>query len=302
MTRPTAHVMCGIPASGKSEFARALPALRFNLDDIRKMMGFGSGEGQGWTREREDVAIAAMIAGAKAALESGQDVCLDNTHISPSLPRRYRKEFSPIGVDWEVHSFWGVSVDECIRRDAERGEPVGEAVIRRMAKQLDENKWRLTEKWLKVPEYPKPEPYVAHTVLTPAYICDVDGTVALNTGTRSPYDWSRVGEDEPNVAVVRVLKRLEKKARIIFMSGRDEECRATTVTWLVGQMPWLSTIDLFMRPQGDTRPDWVVKAELFDAHVRDQYNVLGVFDDRDQVVRMWREMGLTVLQVADGNF
>lgn len=29
---------------------------------------------------------------------------------------------------------------------------------------------------------------------------------------------------------------------------------------------------------------------------------LGVFDDRRQVVRMWRELGLTVFQVAEGDF
>jgi len=38
-----------------------------------------------------------------------------------------------------------------------------------------------------------------------------------------------------------------------------------------------------MRPQGDMRKDSIVKRELFDAHICDQYNVLFVLDDRDQL-------------------
>ena len=59
---------------------------------------------------------------------------------------------------------------------------------------------------------------------------------------------------------------------------------------------------LFMRASGDTRKDEIVKLELFDAHVRGKYDVRLVLDDRDRVVRMWRSIGLTCLQVADGEF
>jgi hypothetical protein len=60
---------------------------------------------------------------------------------------------------------------------------------------------------------------------------------------------------------------------------------------------------LLMRPVGDKRPASVVKAELFDAHVRKHYNVLGVFDDRDQVVNeCWRAMGIRTYQVALGAY
>jgi len=60
--------------------------------------------------------------------------------------------------------------------------------------------------------------------------------------------------------------------------------------------------ELFMRPEGDMRPDNIVKAELFDTYVRDNYDVQFVIDDRDQVVDMWRRMGLACLQVAPGDF
>ena len=35
-----------------------------------------------------------------------------------------------------------------------------------------------------------------------------------------------------------------------------------------------------MRSAGDKREDSIVKSELFDAHVRDKYNVQFVLDDR----------------------
>lgn len=57
-----------------------------------------------------------------------------------------------------------------------------------------------------------------------------------------------------------------------------------------------------MRPAGDHRRDAIVKRELFDLHIRHQYRVTHVLDDRTQVVQMWRALGLTCLQVADGDF
>ena len=57
-----------------------------------------------------------------------------------------------------------------------------------------------------------------------------------------------------------------------------------------------------MRKNGDYRPDWEAKLELFNEHVRDRYNILAAFDDRNQVVKLWRQLGITTFQVADGNF
>lgn len=73
------------------------------------------------------------------------------------------------------------------------------------------------------------------------------------------------------------------------------------MAWL--QKYFLDPHYLFMRATGDNRRDDIVKRELFDAHIRDHFNVRYVLDDRDRVVKMWRnELGLTVLQVAEGNF
>ncbi len=135
----------------------------------------------------------------------------------------------------------------------------------------------------------------------PAYLVDLDGTMCL-MGDRSPYDETRVGSDLVNEPVRQVVYALAAIGnRIIFMSGRKETCRPETEAWLREHYA-LTYEGLFMRAAGDGRKDWVVKGELFDAHVRGRYDVRGVFDDRNQVVGMWRSIGLTVFQVAPGDF
>jgi hypothetical protein len=57
-----------------------------------------------------------------------------------------------------------------------------------------------------------------------------------------------------------------------------------------------------MRARGDGRPDEIVKKELYRKRVAPRWKVTAVLDDRDKVVRMWRRIGLTVLQVAEGDF
>jgi hypothetical protein len=57
-----------------------------------------------------------------------------------------------------------------------------------------------------------------------------------------------------------------------------------------------------MRKTDDNRKDCIVKKEIYETFIKDKYNVLFVMDDRNQVVNMWREQGLTCFQVADGNF
>lgn len=135
-----------------------------------------------------------------------------------------------------------------------------------------------------------------------AVLVDIDGTLALRTGDRSPYDWDRVGEDEPNPPVIELVRviRAAGQHRIILMSGRDESCRWQTEMWLdAQQVPY---DELYMRTEKDNRKDSIVKEELHRKHVEGRYDVAWVVDDRQQVVQMWRSLGLTVFQCAEGDF
>lgn len=148
-------------------------------------------------------------------------------------------------------------------------------------------------------------PYIPDTSLPKAIIVDIDGTVTLR-GDREPYDWDKVGEDLPNQPVIDVIRALwahygiyKDGLVIIFMSGRPEQCRKQTELWLDANigLPY----QLHMRPDGDFRMDWIVKAELF-SRIRDMFHFLSSWDDRDQMVRYWRRLGLQCFQVSDGNY
>jgi hypothetical protein len=141
----------------------------------------------------------------------------------------------------------------------------------------------------------------------PAYIIDIDGTVALRAttpGARGPYDWARVDEDLPNIPLIDILKALHAQdphTQFLFTSGRSEVCFGDTVEWL--RAHGLPVHTIYMRPLGDGRPDYELKSWIYRESIAPYFRVLAVFDDRNSVVSMWRyEYGLTVLQVAEGDF
>lgn len=137
--------------------------------------------------------------------------------------------------------------------------------------------------------------------LAPAIICDLDGTLA-KIGSRSPYDASKCELDCLNRPVYRIIRLFHDTElyQIIYLSGREEKAREPTNRWLKANN--CPPGPLHMRTTWDYRKDVIVKKELYDAHVKGKYEVLFCLDDRDQVVGLWREMGLTCLQVDYGNF
>jgi predicted kinase len=291
----------GLPASGKTTFARELQpgVVRVNRDDLRRML-----HGRRlFTQWAEAQVTHAQRATVEALLRARADVVVDDTNLRARTVREWADLAATFHASFEVHDFTDVPLDECLRRDAGRPEDdrVGDEVIRRLHSRYLAGKTLP----LPVPSVRPGGPAVVHHAAPPeapeVVLVDIDGTVALMNG-RSPYDWRRVGEDLPNPAVIAAVRAMHAAGHgIVFCSGRDAVCRAETEAWLerhVG-VPYLA---LYMRPQGDSRKDSIVKREIFDTEIRDRYEVLGVFDDRQQVVRMWRSLGLTVFQVAEGNF
>lgn len=306
----TLWITRGLPASGKSTWARKQLAnrelgsiVRLNRDDLRRM-GLDPDYRQPVYAAEQRVS-AMRDASLSALLSTGCDVIVDDT----SLRAKYVRELMTIarraGAGVEFVDFTDVPLEECIRRDATRVgvEHVGEAVIRKMHRQFLA---QLHGNPLPIPGLTETDaevarPYVAPDAAEWCVLADLDGTLALLD--RSPYDETCVLNDRPNEAVVYALQALiETGLRPVFMSGRTEACRADTETWLRKHVLDVSAVELHMRAIGDTRPDQVVKLELFDRYVRDRYNVRMVFDDRNSVVALWRSLGLTCLQVADGDF
>lgn len=136
-------------------------------------------------------------------------------------------------------------------------------------------------------------------------IFDIDGTVALR-GDRDPHDLTRVGEDTPNAPVMSIAKLLAfgvlfsiDVASIVFTTGRQAKAKQQTEMWLDHHFGFEYT--LMMRADSDGRPDHVVKDEMRQM-IEARYEIVCVFDDRDQVVKMWRANNIACFQVAPGDF
>jgi|KBSSwiStaDraftv2_1062776.scaffolds.fasta_scaffold258128_2 predicted kinase len=291
----TLTITRGLPGSGKTTWAKAQPrSVRVNRDELRRMMHGG------WTGDspEEMQVTVAHRAAIEALLRKGIDVICDDTNLRARVVRELAELAEECGASVLLKDFTHVSLETCLERDAARaeGERVGEAVIRRMYERYLAGKRQLTL----APSVPANK-YVPDSTLPDAILVDLDGTVAL-MGSRNPYDSKNVHLDRPNPPVIRAVRAMyEAGHTIIYCSGRPEESREATQAWLdrhVG-VPYAA---LHMRKTGDSRKDSIVKREIFDRELRHAWHIVAVFDDRNQVVRMWRELGLTVFQVADGNF
>lgn len=150
------------------------------------------------------------------------------------------------------------------------------------------------------------------------YIFDLDGTLAdiehrkyLLDQKDNPLRWREFyalcGGDEPKLDVINTMERLKQSgADIYFFSGRSDEVRGLTVDWLTSNTSFtpeeLETV-LCMRENGDCTPDDDLKRSWYNNMlVVDRDRLVAVFDDRDRIVKMWREEGVTCYQVAPGNF
>lgn len=129
-----------------------------------------------------------------------------------------------------------------------------------------------------------------------AIMVDIDGTLA-HMKNRSPFDWKRVGEDDVDEVIASIT---QKYSHVVIMSGRDEVCRRETEEWLNKNS--INYTKLVMRPKNDNRADNIVKWELYNQYVKPYFDITFVLDDRNKVVKMWRDNGLKCLQVAEGDF
>jgi predicted kinase len=280
---PKIILLKGLPASGKSTFAKEQIAKdpntkRVNKDDLRAML-----DNSRWSKSNESFVLKVRDFIISEALRNGNNVIVDDTNLHEKHLTRMKELAKPTNSTVEVNdSFLQVPFEKCIARDLKRPNSVGEKVIRDMYKQA----------------FPF-EPIIQNYNLPNAIILDIDGTLAI-MGNRSPYDWGKVDLDTKNYEVFNLYRLYKNDGyKIIICSGRDEICREKTEKWLADN--WIEYDKLYMRPQGSTEKDSVIKERFLNEIVKDYYVQL-VVDDRQQVVDMWRSKGLTCFQVNEGNF
>jgi len=169
-------------------------------------------------------------------------------------------------------------------------------------------------------------------------IFDIDGTLSNGDHrqhylTVRPKNWKAYREalkqDSPHENIIDLFKAyataFNRKYRINIATGRNESERKDTVAWLQQYGIWQTDVwnsapkeeialiprnswpvglycKLYMRADGDYRRDDIVKLEMLEKMRYDGYNPVLAVDDRDRVVKAWRNAGLTCLQVREGNF
>ncbi len=245
-----------------------------------------------WSKEGESIVIDAQKHMARAILNMGEDVIIDDTNISKQHEDMWGGIARECGADFIIKEF-ETSVEECIERNKNRHDSVPREAIIGMA--LNSKSTLKASK-----EYMDKNTFI---------ICDIDGTVAdtskrLHHLDKTPKDWggffSDMINDAPRQEIIDELKANAGRRKVLFVSGRPDNYRNVTEEWLNKNIG-IEYEALFMRKRRDTRPDDIIKLEIFNNYLKGiKDNIQFVYDDRPRVIRMWREVGLEVTDVGDG--
>ena len=275
----------GLPASGKSTWAKEQltknPGCykRISKDELRMML---DNHKSSLGNEQFILKVRDMLI--LQTLTEGYHVIIDDTNLHPKHEATIRNLVKGQAIV-QIQDFTDVSLELCIERDRRRPNYVGEQVIRQMYRDFLQ---------------PSPQMVAYISDLPDAIIVDLDGTLAMMNG-RNPYNTSKCEQDTPNEVVEMIIKLCWKAGlRILVTSGRENQYREKTINWLVKYEIHFDLI--LMRGTGDYRKDAIIKQELYEQNIAGKYNVRFVLDDRNQVVDLWRSLGLICLQVAAGDY
>ena len=297
----TILVLQGIPASGKSCFAKKWveeypeERVRFNNDDIRNMLGkyWVPGKREKWMVEQLKQQFF------ESAMSGGYNIVVDNMNLNPkeiewitNLANNWN--YNEFKYEVQFKKFFNVPLEECIRRDAERRNPIGADVITGIYKKYRDymSKDHAIEncnKSNKLNDKGLPE----------VILVDIDNTLAYNVLNRPWWgDPEKVLLDVPNFPMFKLLK---DKTNIIIVTGREEtdQMISCTTKWLNDN--GIYPIEYHGRPIGDFRPGPEVKLDIYNKYIKDKYYVQAVFEDNTKCVNMYRELGLMCLQNNEDN-
>lgn len=281
-----AIVTIGISASGKTTWAESQKGFQVICRDyIRHNLLESDGKPvheenmwKYWNFKREKEVTGNYWAFVEMMASAKSNIILADTNLNPGRRQEMQSRLEGLGYSVEFKQF-NCDYETAVKRDLYRRDSVGASVIWKQYKEL----------------YGKV--YVPPSDAPKAVIVDIDGTLAHMTN-RGPFEWSKVGQDRFDVTVATAIDAFRQNYhKIIVLSGRDSVCRGETVGWLTEHEFWYDAF--YMRAEGDMRKDAIVKRELFNKYIKDKYNVVAVFDDRPQMVRLWNLMGLKTFAVSD---
>ncbi len=277
-----------MPASGKSTWAKNFISKNDKYVIVSRDSFRGMLKNQDFCEPNIEALITKLVnTSIEHALAAKQNVIYDATNLKMKSINEIIKEFGDIAdIDY---MFFDVPLKTCLERDALRPKPVGEEVIKRM----NNNFLILRDSFSFQPHIKTKQVHLTpnfESELPDAVIFDIDGTLSL-MNKRSPYDWDRVDEDDVNEIVFEQLmfqKSLDRK--IILMSGRDGAALDKTKEWL--EFYKIPYDYLFLKGVDDNRKDSIIKAELYENHIKDKFNILFAVDDRISICRLWFSKGI----------
>lgn len=304
-------IICrGIQGSGKSSWARKWveedpkTRIRYNNDDIRNMLG------PYWIPERESLVSEIKASILREAMLSGYNIVIDNMNLNPkeidwintliaTQNDDWREDKTDFFYETEFKNFF-IPVEECIRRDKLRRNPIGEKVIR--------DTWKKYRNFI-VSETNKE--YQASLLkqdesLPKAIIVDIDATLSFNTSGRPFYGKGcaeGIENDIPNTPVCNLVNAMfSDMYKVIIVTGREgtKEIVDATEKWLSDNE--IAYDEIYFREEGDYTKGDECKKRIFEQNIKNKYNVQFVIDDSQKCVDMYRELGLICLQPNDGTF
>lgn len=265
--------------------------------------------GSYWVPSRETLVSNTKRDIALSALYAGYEIVVDNMNLNPKeikfwedivnkhnnfVDDKIKTKSDQVFYKYEIEfKDFFIPLEECIRRDAMRPNPIGEKVIRET--------WKRYKHFIQTTEVERHVNNMRRYTGKPkCIVIDMDSTMCFNV-TKRPWFGEGAAEgmidDVPNAGVCDIVRQLQEHYLVVVATGRDTSQEEVTKQWLAKQ--GINVDEYFFRTNGDFRKGVIVKKEQIEK-ILETYDIVSIFEDCEPIVQMYREMGLTVLQPNKG--
>jgi len=141
-----------------------------------------------------------------------------------------------------------------------------------------------------------------------AHIYDVDGTLAnidpylyyIRGSDRADRDYDAFHNASidalPNYEVVQMLNNsISDNHHVLVVTARSDKYRGLTSYWLAKH--GITHHALYMRPDGDYRPDYEIKKDILDK-INKCWTVEYAVDDNPNIINLWQENNILTIKIG----